>query len=197
MKLRFTVCWLAAALAAGVCACGQAELESFPVGTTTMVFSVMTEELIEPQALELQIVARSDNTYTVRMVVEATGSGEQLSGFGFLLGGAGLAYGGGQDVSLSPLQAVVEQRSRLQEGEEYLLPGGGEFTDVTAVTIAGVNSIEGLFVDPRNPNTRTTVALGVSKPVYTLPRVRVERLQAGEWQTVFLMELVEYAFVSP
>jgi len=161
------------------------------------VFTVTTEDLSDPQTLELQVVVHPNHTYTVRMRTEATGTAAQLSGFGFLFGAAGLAYGAGEDVSLSALQVLADQRSRLQEGGEYLLPGGGTFTNVVLVDIAGVRSVEGSYVDPRNRDTRMTVAFGISKPVYTAPRVRVERLRGGAWETVFLMELVSYTFVGP
>lgn len=188
---------VASALSLGVGALGQAKLEAFPVGTTTMVFTVVTEDLSDPQTLELQVIVHGGGTFTVRMVAEATGTAGQLSGFGFLFGAAGLAYGGGEDVSLSALQILVDQRTRLQEGEEYLLPSGGTFANVAVVDIGGVRCVEGSYVDPRNRDTRTTVAFGISKPVYTVPRVRVERLRGGTWQTVFLMELIAYTFVGP
>lgn len=197
MKMKLVALVLANILALSICAFSQAKLDQFPLGTTTMRFSVVTEDLSAPQALELQVVVRPNSTYTVRMLAEATGTAPQLSGFGFLFGAAGLAYGGGEDVSLSALQVLVDQRSRLQEGDEYLLPGGGTFTNVVLVDIAGVRCVEGSYVDPKNRDTRMTVALGVSKPVYTVPRVRVERLRGGTWETVFLMELVAYTFVGP
>ncbi len=194
--IRLSLLVLAGLLAAGLGAAGQARLDAFPVGTTTMVFEVVTEELGEAQSLELVVIAYADGTYTVRMMAEATGTGDELSGFGFLFGGASLAYGGG-DVSLSPLQDLMDQRRRLQEGEVYILRGGGTFTDVKAVSIAGVASIEGVYLDPGSPNRRTIVAFGVSKPVYTMPRVRLERQQDGAWETVFSMQLVTYTFAAP
>ncbi|HEU68507.1 MAG TPA: hypothetical protein ENN53_04740 [Candidatus Acetothermia bacterium] len=187
---------LVSLLAVGVCAFGQAKLESFPAGTTTMVFHIVAEDLREPQLLELQVIARADGPYTVRMVMEATGTADQMSAFGFLFGAAGLQYGGGQDVSLAALQTLMDQRRRLQEGQEYVLPSGGAFTDVAPVTIAGIQCIAGSIVDPRSPDSRTTVAFSLSHPVYTVPLVRLERLRDGRWETVFSMELVEYTFVG-
>lgn len=197
MKMKVSALVLTHVFVLGACALGQAKLDLFPLGTTTMRFSVVTEDISEPQMLELQVVVHPNNTYTVRMLAEATGTASQVSGFGFLFGGAGLAYGGGEDVSLAALQVLVDQRSRLQEGEEYLLPGGGTFANVVLLDIAGVRSVQGSYVDPRSRDTRMTVAFGISRPVYTVPRVRVERLRSGNWETVFLMELVAYAFVSP
>lgn len=183
-------------LAAGLCAYGQAKLASFPIGTTTMAFHIVTEELTEPQSLELQVIARADGTYTVRMAMEATGTADQLSAFGFVFGAAGLMYGGGQDVSLAALQTLMDQRRRLQEGQEYALPSGGSFTDVRAVTLAGVHCIAGSIVDPHSPDFRTTVAFSLSHPVYTVPLVRLERMRDGRWETVFSLELVEYTVVG-
>ncbi|HNR24103.1 MAG TPA: hypothetical protein PKG50_01550 [Candidatus Bipolaricaulis anaerobius] len=196
MRIKVSVIALASVLAVGVGALGQAKLESFPQGTTTMAFRIVAEDLGEPQALELQVIAHPDGTYTVRMVLEASGTADQLSAFGFVFGAAGLLYGGGQDVSLAALQTLMDQRTRLQEGQEYALPGGGSFTDVAFVTIAGVQCIEGTIVDPRAPDAKTTVAFSLSHPVYTTPRVFVERRRDGRWQTVFSLELVGYTFVA-
>lgn len=196
MKIGVVGMTVVSVLALGLCALGQADLQSFPAGTTTMVFHIVTEDLSEPQLLELQVIARADGMYTVRMVMEATGTADQMSAFGFVFGAAGLMYGGGQDVGLAALQTLIDQRRRLQEGQEYALPSGGLFTDVTWVTIAGVQCVEGSIVDPRNPDSRTTIAFSLSHPVYTVPRVRLERLRDGHWETVFSMELVEYAFVG-
>lgn len=196
MKIKLMVIVPVSALAVGLCAFGQAKLEAFPVGTTTMVFHIVTEDLREPQPLELQVTAHGGGTYTVRMVTEATGTAQQVSAFGFVFGAAGLMYGGGQDVSLAALQTLMDQRSRLQEGAEYALPSGGSFTDVAVVTIAGIRCIAGTIVDPRSPTSRTTVAFSLSHPVYTVPRVRLERLRDGRWETVFAMELIEYTFVG-
>lgn len=192
MKVQWTTLMLAGLVALSTAAFGQAKLEAFPVGTTTMVYTVVTSELTQPQTLELQVIVHPARTYTVRMVAEASGTADQLSGFGFLFGGAGLAYGGGEDVSLSALQVLVDQRSRLQEGEEYLLPGGGSFANVAIVDIAGVRCVEGSYVDPKNSDTRMTVAFGISQPVYTVPRIRLERFRGGRWETVFHMELIAY-----
>ncbi|GAB4304692.1 MAG: hypothetical protein Kow0097_01970 [Candidatus Bipolaricaulota bacterium] len=196
MKTGVVGVTLASVLAAGLGAFGQANLQSFPAGTTTMVFHIVTEDLSEPQLLELHVVGRADGTYTVRMVLEATGTADQMSAFGFVFGAAGFMYGGGQDVGLAALQTLMDQRRRLQEGQEYTLPSGATFTDVSWVTIAGVECVEGSIVDPRNPDSRTTIAFSLSHPVYTVPRVRMERLRDGRWETVFSMELVEYAFVG-
>lgn len=194
MPIKRGMVVLASLLALGQGAFGQAKLEGFPAGTTTMVFHILTEDLSSPQVLELQVVAHANKTYTMRMVTEATGTAEQMAVFGVLFGAAGLMYGGGQDVSLTALQTLMDQRARLQEGAEYALPGGGTFTSVAVVTIAGVRCVQGTLVDPRNPDSRTTVAFALSHPVYTVPRVRSERLRAGRWVTVFSLELIKYTF---
>jgi len=170
----------------------QADLDSFPIGKTEMVYNIFTEEMDEPQLMELVVVAREDGPFTVRMSTEATGTKGQLSGFGFLFGATSIASGGGYDISYPSLQALIEQRSRLQEGGEYILPGGGIFTDISSVTIAGVQCLEGSFVNPDNENMRMTTALALSHPVYISPRIRIEERRDGDWAETFVMELVEY-----
>jgi hypothetical protein len=184
------------ALAIGAGAFAQADLSAFPVGTTTMTYHVIAEDMSEPQTLELVVVARESGQYTVKMYTESTGTEDQLSGFGFIFGATSIAYGGQHDVSYSSLQALIDQRSRLQEGQEYLLPGGAAFTDIVGVTIAGVWALEGSFVDPDHPDTRLTVAFGLSQPVFISPRVVSEELRDGQWVEVFRLELVDYDFVE-
>jgi hypothetical protein len=184
------------ALAISVGAFGQADLGTFPIGTTTMTYNVIAEDMSEPQTLELAVIARESGQYTVRMFTESTGTEDQLSGFGFIFGATSVAYGGEHGVSYSSLQALIDQRSRLQEGQEYLLPGGAAFTDIVGVTIAGVWALEGSFIDPDHPDTRMTVAFGLSQPVFISPRVVSEELRNGEWVEVFRLELVEYSFAE-
>jgi hypothetical protein len=184
------------ALAIGAGAFAQADLSAFPVGTTTMTYHVIAEDMSEPQTLELVVVARESGQYTVKMYTESTGTEDQLSGFGFIFGATSVAYGGKHDVSYSSLQALIDQRSRLQEGQEYLLPGGAAFTDIVGVTIAGVWALEGSFVDPDHPDTRMTVAFGLSQPVFISPRVVSEELRDGQWVEVFRLELVDYSFAE-
>lgn len=174
----------------------QADLDSFPIGRTEMVYNIFTEEMDEPQLMKLLVVAREDGPFTVRMSTEATGTKEQLSGFGFLFGATSIASGGGYDISYPSLQALIEQRSRLQEGKEYILPSGGIFTDISRVTIAGVQCLEGSFVNPDNENMRMTTALALSHPVYISPRIRIEERHDGDWAETFVMELVEYTVIE-
>ncbi len=197
MKTITSVLVSIALLALGVAAFGQASLDAFPTGTTTMTYSMSTEGAGQPQHLELVVTAHGDGQYTVSMSMEASGTKDELSGFGFLFGGGSLATGSGQDVSYSSLQALIAQRSRLQAGQEYLLPSGGKFTDITGVTIAGVWCLQGSFVDPNNPDTRTTLAFALSYPVYTFPEVKVEKNENGKWVETFGLQLTGYTFAAP
>ena len=180
-------------LAVGVAAYAQADLDVFPVGTTSMVYAVTAEDVTEPQSLELIVTVREDGLYTVRMVTEQTGTEDELAtGFGFLFGATAVSSGGGHDVSYSSLQALMDQRSRLAEGQDYLLPGGGTFTEIIGVTIAGVWCLEGRLISEDEPNERLTVAFALTHPVYISPRILAEELRDGEWVEVFALELVEY-----
>jgi hypothetical protein len=170
----------------------QADLDTFPIGTTKMVYNIRTEDMGQAQALELSVTAFAGGTFTVRMVTEGTGTKDEMEAFGFIFGATRVSSGSGQDVSYSSLQALMDQRSRLQEGQEYLLPGGGSFTNIAGVTVAGVWCLQGSLVDPDAPNTRTTVAFALSHPVYISPLIRVEELRNGQWVEVFSLELVEY-----
>jgi hypothetical protein len=184
-------------LAFGAPAFAQASLSAFPKGTTTMTYSMTSTDMGQPQKLELVVTAHGDGTYTLNMSINATGTSDQLSGFGFLFGGGSLAAGTGQDISYSSLQALIAQRSRLEAGQEYLLPGGGKFTDIKGVTIAGVWCLQGSFVDPNNPDTRTTLAFALSHPVYIFPEVKVEKKENGKWVETFALELTGYNITAP
>ena len=179
---------------AGVNAMAQSDLDVFPTGTTTMTYNVTSEDLSEPQILELVVTAHEDERYTVRMVTEQTGSEDELAtGFGFLFGATRVSSGGGHDVSYSWLQDVLEQKDRLQEGQSFLLRDGGTFTDIVSVEIAGVWCFEGVVIDPDESDVRMTVAFALTNPVYISPRIRAEELRDGEWVETFALELVEYA----
>jgi hypothetical protein len=180
-------------LSIGVGTRAQSDLDAFPLGTTKMVYNVRSEDMSGPQILELVVIAHEDGRYTVRMLTEQTGNEDELAtGFGFMFGAATVSSGGGHDVSYTSLQALMDQRSRLQEGQDYLLPAGGTFTDIVGVTIADVWCLEGTFTDPDDSETRMTVAFALSNPVYISPRIRAEELRDGEWVEVFALELVEY-----
>ncbi len=197
MKRTIGVAVVISMMALSVAALAQADLDAFPAGTTKMVYSIMTEGMNEPETLTITVVSHGEDRYTLGMNIEATGTADQLGGFGFLSGGTSLSYGGGQDVSYSALQALIEQRSHLQAGGDYILAGGGSFKEITSVEIAGVQCLKGSFVDPKNEDTRTTMAFSVSSPVYVFPFISVEELRGGEWVTTLNMELTEYTFTAP
>ena len=171
----------------------QNDLEGFPLGTTKMVYHVTSEEMSEPQILELVVTAHEDGRYTVRMVTEQTGDEDELAtGFGFIFGAATVSSGGGHDVSYTSLEALMDQRSRLQEGQDYLLPSGGMFTNIVGETIAGVWCLEGTLENPEEPEARMTIAFALTHPVYISPLIRAEELRDGEWVEAFALELIEY-----
>ena len=179
-------------LMVGLGGSAQSDLDAFPLGTTTMVYNVTSEEMSEPQVLELVVTAREDGPYTVRMVTEQTGDEDELAtGFGFIFGATRVSSGGGHDVSYSSLEALMDQRSRLQEGAEYQLPSG-VFTDIVGVTIADVWCLEGTLLDQDDLDVRMTVAFAITNPVYISPRIRAEEMRDGEWVETFALELVEY-----
>lgn len=192
---------LGVALAIGSLSLGllaQNELEEFWVGTTRMAYEVWAEEMGEPQILELTITETEDGHYTVSMFTEASGTADQLAGFGFIFGAASVRYGGGHDVSYEALGDLMERRDRLEESEEgYLLRGGGTFEEVVAVTIADVLCLQGVFIESAGATERTILAFALSHPVFISPRIRMEELRNGEWVDVFSMELVEYSYAAP
>jgi len=176
----------------------QSELEEFWVGTTKMVYEVWAEEMDEPQILDLTIVETEDGHYTVSMFTEASGTADQLAGFGFIFGAASIRYGGGHNVSYNALADLIERRERLEESEEgYLLRGGGKFEQVVAVTIADVLCLQGVFIESEDATERMILAFALSHPVFVSPRIRTEELRAGEWVAVFSMELIEYTYTAP
>ncbi len=175
---------------------GQVDLAAFPTGTTKMVYRIVSGEMQAPQSLEVTVVSHGDGQYTLGMFVEASGSKSQLSSFGLLFGGASMLYGSGGDVSSSSLQAVMGQRSRLEEGQEYLLPDGVTFGGIVSVEIAGVRCLEGSFIDPAQEDTLIRIAFELSHPVYMFPRTIIENRYDEEWVEVLKMELSEYTFTA-
>ena len=178
----------------GISSLAQSDLDQFPLGTTKMVYHVTAEDMSEPQILELVVTAHADGRYTVRMLTEQTGNEDELAtGFGFMFGAATVSSGGGHDVSYTSLQALMDQRGRIQEGQEYALSATVDFTSVVTVEIASVWCFEGTIVDQNEPDTRMTVAIALTSPVYISPRIRAEELRNGEWIEVFVLELIEYS----
>jgi len=194
---RTTILMAILAIAAlGLATMAQADLDVFPVGTTVMTYAVTAEDMTESQSLELAVTVHEDGLFTVRMMTEQTGTEDELAtGFGFLFGATQVSSGSGHDVSYNSLDALMDQRSRLAEGQDYLLPGGGVFTEIVGVTIAGVWCLEGKLIDEDDPNERLTVAFALTHPVYISPLIRAEELRDGEWVKTFELELVEY--ISP
>jgi hypothetical protein len=90
----------------------------------------------------------------------------------------------------------MDQRGRLQEGQDYLLPGGGMFEDIIGVTIAGVWCLQGTMIDEDDDTVRMTIAFALTNPVYISPLIRAEELRNGEWIETFALELVEYTFAE-
>lgn len=184
-------------LLTGIGAFAQSDLDVFPIGTTTMRYTVTSEDTSEPQILELTVTSYGDDRYTVRMVTEQTGNEDELAtGFGFMFGAASVSSGGGHDADMSSLTALMDQRDRLQEGQDYLLPGGGLFEDIVGVSIADIWCLEGSYIDADDENVRMTVAFALTNPVYISPRIRAEELRDGEWVETFSLELVEYTVVE-
>lgn len=174
----------------------QNDLEDFPLGTTKMVYALTTDETVEPQILELTVIGYEDGQYRLSLFTEATGPPEQLSVFGFLLGSAAVRAGE-LDVSYNPLHALIERRESLEPGQEYILAGGGTFADLQVVEIASVHCLQGVVVDPSEPDSRMTVAFALTFPVFVPPLIRIdERQDDGTWVTTFSMVLTEYVFPS-
>jgi hypothetical protein len=197
MKRTIGTLLVAVIVGAGFAAYAQSDLDVFPVGTTTMQYTVTSEDLSQPQKLELVVSSTGDDQYTIRMSTEQTGSEDELAtGFGFIFGGANVASGGGRDISYSSLQTLMDQRNRLQEGQDYLLPGGGSFENIEGVTIAGVWCLQGTYVDTDDQTSRMIVAFALTNPVYISPRIVAEELRDGEWVETFRLELVDYTFTE-
>lgn len=197
--MKRTVGLLAGLLIAGISIIGvaQAGLDVFPVGETTMSYNMTAEDMTEPQTLALTVMVHGDDRYTIRMLTEQTGTEDELgTGFGFIFGAAQVSSGGGHDADFSSLDALMDQRNRLQEGQDYLLPGGGSFENIEGVTIAGVFCLQGTLLDEDDENERMTIAFALSHPVYISPLIVAEELRDGAWVETFRLELLEYTFVE-
>ena len=170
---------------------GQNELSDFPVGTTDMSYQIRTEQLPEPQTLDLTVTGLADGRYRVRMTAESVGTPDQLSLFGFLFGMTSVRSGG-TDIDFGPISALLSHRTDLAAGEDYILPGGGTFHAEKEEKIAGIPCLIGSYTDPDHPNTRTTLAFSLKKPVFISPLIKVEENRDGKWTTTFLLELTSY-----
>ncbi|MBN1858417.1 hypothetical protein JW848_04345 [Candidatus Bipolaricaulota bacterium] len=196
-KMTMMIALFVGLAAASVTSVGQQSIEDFPLGTTTMVYEIVSDEYTEPVTLALTIEVQEDAIYRMDMSIGAQGTADQLQGFGFMFLGAGVSTGGGEDISYSALEALFARSELLEEGEDYILPRGGSFTEIVAIEIASVWCLEGVLVNPENPDVRTTVAFALTYPVYSSPRLTVQERVNGEWVTTFSMELTEYVFTAP
>ncbi len=197
--MKRTVGILAGLLLSGIGIIGyaQADLDVFPIGETTMSYHMTAEDMTEPQTLELGVTAYGDDRYTIRMTTEQTGTEDELgTGFGFIFGAAQVSSGGGHDADFSSLDALMDQRDRLQEGQDYLLPDGESFQSIEGVTIAGVFCLQGTLLDEDDENARMTIAFALSHPVYISPLIVAEEFRDGAWVETFRLELLEYTFVE-
>jgi len=184
-------------LLTGIGAFAQSDLDVFPLGTTTMRYSVTSEDTSEPQILELVVTAYGDNRYTVRMVTEQTGNEDELAtGFGFIFGATAVSSGAGHAADFSSLSALMDKPDRLQEGQDMILGASTDFTNIISVEIAGIWCFVGTIIDRDEPDVRMTVAVALTNPVYISPLIRAEELRDGEWIETFAIELVEYTFVE-
>ncbi len=170
---------------------GQNDLSDFPVGTTEMAYRIQTDELTDPQTLTLTVTGLPDGRYRIRMTAESTGTPDQLSLFGFLFGMT-TVRSGGTDIDFGPISALLSHRTDLAAGEDYILPGGGTFHAEKSEDIAGIPCLIGTYIDPDHPDTRTTLAFSLEKPVFISPIIKVEEKKGGEWTTTFLLELTSY-----
>ncbi len=177
---------------AGFSLYGQNDLSDFPLGTTEMSYRIQTEELPEPQTLDLIVTGLSDGRYRVRMTAESVGTPDQLSLFGFLFGMT-TVRSGGTDIDFGPISALLSHRTDLAAGEDYILPGGGTFHAEKEEQIAGISCLIGSYTDPDHPNTRTTLAFSLKMPVFISPLIKVEEEKGEKWTTTFLLELTSYA----
>jgi len=175
----------------------QSDLDVFPLGTTTMTYNVTSEDLSEPQILELVVTSYGDDRYTVRMVTEQTGDEDELAtGFGFIFGATAVSSGAGHAADFSSLSALMDRPDRLQEGQDMILGASTDFTNIVSVEIAGVWCFVGTIIDRDEPDVRMTVAVALTDPVYISPLIRAEELRDGEWVKTFSLELVEYTVVE-
>ncbi|MCI2425799.1 hypothetical protein LM599_07430 [Candidatus Acetothermia bacterium] len=175
---------------------GQAELDEFPFGTTTMVYRIVSEEIEAPQYLRITVTGLEDGRFQLIITQEAIGTPEELAFFG-LLGGMMLPHADGREIDFTPLFFLMERRELLVVGEEFLLIRGGRFIVVKYIEIAGIEAIQGIFFHPRQPTERIVIAFSLRAPVFLFPRLRVEELINDEWVSRFEVELIEYAHQLP
>ncbi len=170
---------------------GEAELGEFPLGRTTMVYRIVSEGIAEPQYKRILIIGLEDGRFQLIITQEAIGTPEELEFFG-VLGGMMMLHAGGRGVDFTPLGFLMDRRELLVVGEEFLLIGGGRFIVNKYIEIAGIETIQGIFIDPRRPDERIIVAFSRQAPVLLFPLLRVEELINDEWVPLLAVELIEY-----
>lgn len=162
----------------------QAEIDSFPLGRTEMVWSL--RGVGPAQELSLTIEGLSEGKYRIVLSLSLEGAGTELSMLGFL--GAPLAImSGGSQVDLSALNVLIRRREVLNVGEQYAIPGG-QFYVREKAEIAGVLCLLGEFQPADRPDYLIEVGFSLSDPVYLLPLLRVK--QGGK--VTFEMVLTKY-----
>ena len=171
----------------------QTALTDFPVGTTTMAYRITTDKLTTPQTLILEVTGLGNGRYHLKMITEATGTPDELGVFGFLFGATSVSSGMA-NVDFGPISALLAHRADLTAGEDYILPGGGTFHAGKDENIGGIPCLSGVYTDPAHPNTHTTLAFSLQKPVFVSPLIKVEEKHADTWLTTFLLELTAYTF---
>ncbi len=183
-------------LATATSSWGQAELDEFPLGTTTMVYRIVSEEIEEPQYLRITVIGLEDGRFQLIITQEAIGTPEELAFFG-LLGGMMMLHADRREVDFTPLLFLMERRELLVVGEEFLLIGGGRFIVDKHIEIAGIETIQGILFNPRLPTERIVAAFSLRAPVFLFPRLRVEELIDDEWIPLFEVELIKYTHQPP
>jgi hypothetical protein len=174
----------------------QNDVEDFPLGTTKMVYELITDETAESQTIELTVIGYEDGRYRMSLHTESVGLPEQLTVFGFLFQAAAVETGTSH-VSYSPLQALMDRRDKLEAGQDYIVGAEATFADVELVEIASVHCLQGVLVDEATPEERMTVAFALTFPVFVPPRIVVEELQEdGSWHETFSLQLTEYSRVQ-
>ncbi len=158
-------------LAWGGLALAQSTLTDFPLGVTSMTWTVRGTGSAPPQELTLRVEVKPDDLYRIELLVAAEGTAADLGTLGFL-GSALFVQASGAMIDLSALQVLIRRRDALRVGEQYALPGG-TFTVRTRTEIAGVACLVGEFRAVDRPNTVTEIGFALADPVYFLPLMRV------------------------
>jgi hypothetical protein len=202
MKKQISLLFILAIASIGVACHAQVALEAFPLGTTQMTYRIEIDtenpEERELMTVELSVTSHGDDLYTVEIASRQTATKDEFGAeaIGMIFGATSVTLEDDDGVDYSPLQALIAQRDKLQEGQSYMLPSGTEFTEIVGVTVAGVFCLEGSYIDPNNANRRVAVAFALSQPTFIAPRLREQELRDGVWVTTFILELTDYSFIE-